>query len=381
MRPFAFIRDNQTRSVYVIDDDKPLRVGRAVDSNRVDVSCRNAHVSRVHCVLKAVSAGELEVSDQSSYGTFINGRKIEGSARARSGDQILLGHDYVLLVLPPLGETISESAPLLPSPPSSENAGPKLIADRYELLEIVGRGGMGVVWKSYDRSRGESCAVKLLNASMQDSVGRFFREARIGAQLGHHPGLVRVRDFGPGHNLQQFYMAMDLVEGESLAAHIARRRCHPAAAAILVAKAARIVSYAHVAGVIHRDIKPANIILQPDHELRIMDFGIAKRDGTTVQTSQGTMLGTLGYMSPEQMRDASKVDARADIYGLGAVLFALISGEPPVVGRNPRELILSMMGEGARDLKIVAPEVDPTMHEICRRALALDPGRSLSNGR
>lgn len=198
---------------------------------------------------------------------------------------------------------------------------------RYELLERIGVGGMGEVWKARDPDLGRRVAVKLLKNVEGDDLARFRREARTAASLSH-PNIAAVYEAADG------FIAMQLVEGENLDA----RPRDPREAAELVRQAAIAVHHAHVEGIVHRDLKPANIMVQ-DGRAYVMDFGLAKL--LNVQSSlshTGLVVGTPIFMAPEQARGET-VGIATDVYSLGATLYALVAGCPPFVGDTPYEII------------------------------------------
>ncbi len=203
------------------------------------------------------------------------------------------------------------------------------IAGRYELIRPLGHGAMAVVDLAHDTELDRLVALKRLAENLardEDVRRRFLREARLAARLSH-PNVVRVFDVGEdgGRPL----IAMEYVEGETLAELIARRGQLPAAeAADLGVQACAGLAAAHAAGLVHRDVKPQNLLLSGDGVLKLGDFGIAFGAEGTRLTAAGTVLGTAGYLAPEQAR-GEQVTAAADIYGLGAVLCELLTGEPP----------------------------------------------------
>jgi serine/threonine protein kinase len=204
---------------------------------------------------------------------------------------------------------------------------PDLSGTRYELVEPVGRGGMGTVYRARDRELDRPVALKVLNAAPEDAaaVARMTKEARIIARL-EHPSIVPVHDCGLLPD-GRFYYAMKLVRGKRLDESVS-----PATALTerlqLFQKVCDAVSFAHAHGVIHRDLKPQNIMIGAFGEVLVMDWGIAQEAGESA--APGTVVGTPGYMAPEQERgETGRIDARADVYALGAILYFLFTGQPP----------------------------------------------------
>lgn len=202
------------------------------------------------------------------------------------------------------------------------------VAGRYQLVRPLGHGGMATVDLAHDVELDRPVALKRLAENLardEDLRRRFVREARLAARLSH-PNVVRVFDVGEDHGRP--FIAMEYVEGETLAELLERRgRLAPTEAARLGTQACAALAAAHAAGLVHRDVKPQNLIFGTDGVLRLGDFGIAVGHGGTELTLVGTVLGTAGYLAPEQAR-GEQVSAAADIYAIGAVLYELLAGEP-----------------------------------------------------
>ncbi|MGW4083588.1 serine/threonine-protein kinase [Streptomyces sp. NPDC004822] len=205
-----------------------------------------------------------------------------------------------------------------------------LIAGRYRLIESIGRGGMGEVWRAYDETLDRQVAVKLLLPQDSDptAASRFRLEARTASRIDH-PNVVGVRDFGEHDN--QLYLVMELVEGDSLARVLTQSGAQPAdRVARMAAQAAAGLSAAHRQGVVHRDIKPGNLLLDADGTLKIGDFGIARflDDPGAALTATGQIVGTSLYLAPERALGKPAGPA-SDVYALGCVLYQLLTGRPP----------------------------------------------------
>ncbi|WP_406512657.1 protein kinase [Streptomyces sp. NBC_00161] len=248
------------------------------------------------------------------------------------------------------------------------------LAGRYRLDRRLGQGGMGEVWRGHDLALDRSVAVKvLLEAATNDEVvARFRREATIGARL-QHPGITVVHDVGQQDG--RLFIVMELLAGEDLATMLARDgRLAVDLAVDLAAQTAEALAAAHEQSVVHRDLKPANLFLLPGRRLKICDFGIAySADATAGWTVTGRMFGTPAYMAPEQWR-GERVSARCDLYALGCVLYALLSGAPPFgQSEGPYVLMRRHIEEAPLSLREVGAPVPPELDRLVRALLAKDP--------
>jgi eukaryotic-like serine/threonine-protein kinase len=249
----------------------------------------------------------------------------------------------------------------------------RVVADRYRLVKPLGRGGFSEVWQAEDSVLGRAVAVKVFTApaGQPDLVARFHREARTVAGL-RHPNVVVVFDAGIDQDVP--YVVMELLAGPSLDGLLAQRGPLPAGLALGYAEqAAAGLAAAHAAGVVHRDIKPANLVLDSGDTLKVVDFGIASLAHASASlTASGTTVGTPAYLSPEQAA-GRPAEPRSDLYALGCVLYALLTGDPPFTGDHP-------VATAAQHLTTAAPPVEerraglpPVIGQLLAALLAKNP--------
>ena len=243
----------------------------------------------------------------------------------------------------------------------------------YRLEGLLGQGGMGAVHRAVDERDGRAVALKLLHPSLRarpDFVSRFRREARAAAELDH-PNIVRVLDFGIEDGVP--FLAMELLEGRSLLAEVAARPVLEAEIVDWMAQTAAGLRAAAERGIIHRDVKPTNLVLVDGPTVKVADFGLAKSAGSESHlTLTGEVLGTPHYMSPEQGQGA-KVDARSDLYSLGASYYHLLAGEPPFRADTPVAVIMRHVQEEPQPLRSRAPRVSAELEGVIHRLLQKRP--------
>jgi serine/threonine protein kinase len=258
----------------------------------------------------------------------------------------------------------------------------------YEVLGKVGRGGMGIVYKAWQRGLERSVAIKMILAGHHASaptVARFLREGKAVARLGH-PNIVQVYDLGEHEGLP--YLSMEFVDGGSLEANLSDDRpMEPRAAAALVATLAEAVEYAHNHGVVHRDLKPANVLVTREGIPQITDFGLAKLldpraagEAPDVLTETDAILGTASYMAPEQAEGRpADISGATDIYALGAILYALLTGRPPFVGETKLKILERVRSAQPIPPSRLRPEVPFWLEAICLTCLEKAPSRRFSS--
>lgn len=256
--------------------------------------------------------------------------------------------------------------------PSSE-AKTETVFGRYKILKELGRGGMGVVYQAYDPNLQRHVALKIINQLMANDkdIKRFEREAQVMAKL-KHPHIVQILDIGEEQG--RCFFTMELVEGVNLKTFLQEHLPLPRLLKLVI-KVAQAVYYANNEGVIHRDLKPSNILISADEEPKVLDFGLAKDTTAREQLSQSEdFLGTPQYMSPEQA-EKKVVDARSDVYALGAVLYEMLTGRPPFVARTFSQLISKIVAEEPVPPSRMHPAVSRDLDSICLKALEKDKNK------
>ncbi len=244
---------------------------------------------------------------------------------------------------------------------------------KYDVLDVVGRGGMGIVYKAIDPGIGRLVAIKMMTAGFADDpdlLKRFYREAQSAGKL-QHPNIVTIYDLGDQDGNP--YMVMQFLEGESLDSIIASRRPVSLEQKLnTVIQVCNGLSYAHQHNVIHRDIKPANVMVLKDLTVKIVDFGIA-RIGNENVTRPGQLMGSVPYMSPEQIKDKAYVDARTDIFSVGVLLYQFLTNALPFDGKDMGAILLKIIHDAPPLLKTYLPAYPAELDAIIALALAKNP--------
>jgi tetratricopeptide (TPR) repeat protein len=306
----------------------------------------------------------------------------EAIARGEDPDpQTLCGDN--LLWLPALRERIAKRKRLrsvlaMPAAPESDWVEPPLPdLPGHEVLDRLGRGGMGIVYRARDVRLGRIVALKTLaeaRYATREQVERFLDEARAIARL-RHPNIVAIHAIG--EHRERPYLSLEYLEGGSLADRLAGGPMAPRPAAELVETLARAIDAAHRAGVVHRDLKPGNVLLTADGMPKVADFGLAKLlDSDAARTYSGQVMGTPSYMAPEQAEGRSaRVGPAADVYALGAILYQSLTGRPPFLGDSALETIKLVSTTEAVPPTRLRPGVPRDLETICLRCLEKDPAR------
>ena len=261
--------------------------------------------------------------------------------------------------------------------------GPGSRLDAYEIVARLGTGGMGEVWVARDTSLGRKVALKVLPPGLTANplrVARFEQEARAASALSHQ-NVCHI--YALGHTSDsQVYIAMELVEGETLRSRLRRAPVTIHSALEIACQMAMALSAAHAAGIVHRDVKPENVMVRPDGLVKVLDFGLAKltsagdsaaaeSEQTALRTDAGTVVGTVAYMSPEQAR-GQQVDARTDVWSLAVVLYEMVAGRGPFDGPSRSDVVAAILDRDPAPIARFAPDVPQELQRIVTKALRKD---------
>lgn len=245
-----------------------------------------------------------------------------------------------------------------------------LFAKRYEIIEELGHGGMGKVYRVYDKKLEGEIALKLIRpeiATDKKTIERFRNELKLAREIAHR-NVCRMYDLNEEEG--SYYITMEYIPGEDLKSLIKRVRHLPAETAITIAKqTCEGLSEAHRLGIVHRDLKPSNIMIDKEGNVRIMDFGIARSLKTKGITGQGVMIGTPEYMSPEQV-ESKEIDFRSDIYSLGVILYEMVTGKMPFEGDTPLSIAMKHKSESPRDPKKLKTQIPDDLNQLILKCLA-----------
>ncbi|MCA9135944.1 MAG: protein kinase [Planctomycetales bacterium] len=305
--------------------------------------------------------------------------RFTGAASQDSGPEVAPpGADTVNVMSAGLDDSGDDPAATLPEANRPKgDPGPTLPYDLgdYELLEVIGRGGMGVVYRATQRMLNRTVAVKMIRGGMlacEKDVRRFYTEAQAAAGL-HHPGIVPVYQFG--HRAGHHFFSMALIEGTDLQRKINEEEMPIEDAARYVRDVARALEHAHQNNVLHRDMKPANILIDQKDLIHITDFGLAKNlSADSSVTGSGAAVGTPNYMAPEQAGGHSdRATRQSDVYSLGAILFACVTGRPPLVGETVVETLMQVVHEPAPAMRSIRANVPADLETVVAKCLEKQP--------
>lgn len=400
------VKDDKLVSEFPIEGDQPVVLGR---SSTADIQIRDAKLSRRHCEVRATPTGYLLRDLQSRNGTFVNGARVT-EARLRDGDRIQAGLTAFLFRCDqPEPDEAAEThladtsgphhcaacgalVPLDDLPqarhaadriycPACLEAEPlvgKTVAG-YEIVQAIGRGPTGTVFKAQQLSMQRHVALKILHPELSqdpDAIERFLQEARAGGRCSH-PNLIRVYDMNQAHG--HCFIAMEFVPGGDTGALLERQGPLPVERVRqMAAQAAAGLAHAHSKSVVHRDIKPANLLLTDDGRTKLADLGLAKSlqaAGLADSQSAHARIEDFAHLPPEQVEDAATVGPRADIYALAATCHHLLTGVPPFRAASLAELAHLICNQPPRSIRVYRDDVSPDLDRLILRAMAKDPAQ------
>jgi eukaryotic-like serine/threonine-protein kinase len=257
-----------------------------------------------------------------------------------------------------------------------------LFASRYEIQAVLGKGGMGVVYKAHDRRLEDLVAIKTLRHQALSTdpwlLDRFKQEIRLARRITH-PNVLRTHDLGEWNGLR--FLSMEFVEGRTLGQVVATGEILPTPVGLGIAKQiCRGLAATHEVGIVHGDIKPQNIMVEPTGGTKIMDFGSAHLTDDRGRTTPGRVMGTLGYTSPEQAR-GSLLDSRSDLYSLGVVLYEIFTGSLPFEDDSPVALVLKHVNNTPPPPRSKNPRVDPRIAAIVMKCIEKEPAARFQSAR
>jgi len=361
---------------FNIERDGSYVLGRGLE---VDFQVPDPMASRRHALLTIRGATAVIEDLGSTNGTMVNGVAVKRQ-ELNSGDRITIGStdlEFVrVLSAPSAPKAVAVPKKQEPTKPVGRAEEGRIIGG-FKILERLGGGSMGTVYKALQLSMNRIVAFKVLKITTDDperSVREFKREAQVGAQLDH-PNIVTFYD--AGYDKGVYYIAMEFIEGVPVDKILEERGAMDVKQALdIIIQITSAVSYMFSRGIIHRDIKPSNIMVTPTGIAKLTDFGLAKcyqRAGMTGFTRVGEGKGTLEYMPPEQITNALYCDQRADIYSLGATLYDMLTGQPPFTGGSLRQMLDAIENKYPTPIRRLNPRVPDYVEKIVAKCMRKKP--------
>lgn len=350
---------------------RSFSIGRSADN---DLQVPGLLVSRHHAVVISEDNGFVLYDRDSTNGTYVNGQRV-ANHQLQPGDEIQIGPLVFALALGDV-KALPQPQPVREPPASHLSIDKHVSLAEYELLEPIAKGGTAWVYRALAPGEGETVVIKILHQTDPYLRAKFEEEGRIGKLL-RHPYIASIHDYG--HN-RRYYIVMEYVEGGSLRDKLAQTRLLPVHSAItIVGQTCEALDYAHSQGVIHRDIKPENIMFSAEGNVKIVDFGIARLTSSGQRTSNGMIVGTPYYLSYEQAKGL-EVDHRSDIYSMGAVLYEMVTGQPPFTG-DSLEVVHKHLTEQPRPPREINPDIPLKIEATILRALRKNPQQRFQTAR
>src|SRR5216684_256546 len=254
-----------------------------------------------------------------------------------------------------------------------------ILGERYEIIRLLGRGGMGAVYQAHDRELDRQVALKVIRKDMaaNPEILRRFKQELILARQITHKNVIRIFDLGQADGIK--FITMEYIEGQDLQGLLKqKKKLEPAEAAKIIAQVCRALEVAHAEGVIHRDLKPQNIMLDKTGRVYVMDFGIARSTLTSSMTQTGALIGTPDYMSPEQAKGQA-VDARSDLFAIGIIFYEILSGQSPYIADTTMGKLWKRTSEPARPLGELDKTIPQPLAEIVKKCLEIDPQKRFAS--
>jgi eukaryotic-like serine/threonine-protein kinase len=254
-----------------------------------------------------------------------------------------------------------------------------VLGDRYEIVQLLGQGGMGAVYQAYDRELERQVALKVIRADMaaNPEILRRFKQELILARQITHRNVIRIFDLGQADSIK--FITMEYIEGEDLQALLRKKKkLDPSEAVNIIAQVCRALEAAHAEGVIHRDLKPQNVMMDKTGRAYVMDFGIARSMIASGMTQTGALIGTPDYMSPEQAKGLS-LDARSDLFTVGIILYELLTGQVPFQADSTMGKLWKRTNEAARPATEVDKDIPQALSNIIQKCLEIDPQKRFAS--